>query len=801
MVDFMGWRNGFRKWRDRWRVRDRRRQRRIKSDVRQLTCALGSVADLSLAGMRVSATEKPPTALGKKLEFAIHAGRHRLIIHGRIIWRRRFGPDRYDFGVQFVDLDSAVALQLVTLACYDQLPGEESPKAADSRGGGLPDFYLVLGVARRATSNEIRTAYHALARRFHPDVNQEEGAESRFMLITEAYKVLRHGERRASYDELLGPVVAESTFDVDAMVGQEKGPATPFATPPRSFRWVPAANPVVHVVEIVPAIPSVAAIAPHPVVETRACMARSGVGPAPCLWRPAPVAGITADRAPVAFPRGGAAGADVRPVSSAMVRNVRETASPSGVAWVVASPTWSARVFSWAESSRTACVSRRTEAPARVVWPPVAPEVVASVDGEMAARHIDKIYWAPVADSGVAVEMRFDDMSWQTAYGMLDDFELSLGRDALHGDVETFVTIGEDGGGTVPDITYSVAMSSGGTVPALFPEHAAKNVVPISQVEQDQALAGVNKVVDARLRAVQPHYDPTALASFYEAMRRQASSARARVSVDGIDNDDVKEPAESAAAFGQVTEVSSPFGRQEDPLGPEDALLAATSAEASSPTEPVPAGTASATLGAAAPGGIETSKPASPSAVAEPSPRNEPMAWHASVGFARPVVDSAAVSKDWAGPISLEHPAPMETGPELPRRFALYPQTPRFQASDSTAVCQACPVQKPPKDPIPLVEPRAQPPATVVDWSPWQKRLATASSQVTAHVGGTQRPATDPVTRRIAVDPVMENMAMIFGESGSGVPSAAASEAGNRKQRRPARRRRGLLGSLRWTKG
>lgn len=64
-----------------------------------------------------------------------------------------------------------------------------------------PNYYEVLGVSRKTAAREVRRAYRALARKFHPDFNPEDkAAAQKFREIQEAYEVLGNAQKRKAYD-------------------------------------------------------------------------------------------------------------------------------------------------------------------------------------------------------------------------------------------------------------------------------------------------------------------------------------------------------------------------------------------------------------------------------------------------------------------------------------------------------------------------------------------------------------------------------------------------------------------------
>ena len=64
------------------------------------------------------------------------------------------------------------------------------------------DYYLVLGIAEDADAETVRSAFRALARRFHPDVGAG-SSQVEFQRAREAYETLINRERRRQYDRQL----------------------------------------------------------------------------------------------------------------------------------------------------------------------------------------------------------------------------------------------------------------------------------------------------------------------------------------------------------------------------------------------------------------------------------------------------------------------------------------------------------------------------------------------------------------------------------------------------------------------
>ncbi|CAF0748365.1 unnamed protein product [Brachionus calyciflorus] len=62
------------------------------------------------------------------------------------------------------------------------------------------DYYEVLDLKKNATKREIKQAYYRLSKKYHPDINKEQGSDEKFKTIHEAYEVLGDERKKLDYD-------------------------------------------------------------------------------------------------------------------------------------------------------------------------------------------------------------------------------------------------------------------------------------------------------------------------------------------------------------------------------------------------------------------------------------------------------------------------------------------------------------------------------------------------------------------------------------------------------------------------
>ncbi|ODV66603.1 DnaJ-domain-containing protein [Hyphopichia burtonii NRRL Y-1933] len=86
------------------------------------------------------------------------------------------------------------------------------------------DPYKTLGVDKSADAKEIKRAYYQLVKKYHPDVNKEKDAETKFHKIQESYELLSDKDKRAQYDQF-----GSSAFDANGNSNPFAGGGNPFA--------------------------------------------------------------------------------------------------------------------------------------------------------------------------------------------------------------------------------------------------------------------------------------------------------------------------------------------------------------------------------------------------------------------------------------------------------------------------------------------------------------------------------------------------------------------------------------------
>lgn len=75
------------------------------------------------------------------------------------------------------------------------------------------DYYAILGVNKNASREDVKKAYKQLAKKFHPDLNKEPGAQEKFKEINEAAAVLGDPDKRTRYDQFGSAEENNAGFD------------------------------------------------------------------------------------------------------------------------------------------------------------------------------------------------------------------------------------------------------------------------------------------------------------------------------------------------------------------------------------------------------------------------------------------------------------------------------------------------------------------------------------------------------------------------------------------------------------
>ncbi len=67
------------------------------------------------------------------------------------------------------------------------------------------DYYVILGISKKADKNQIKEAYRKKAKQHHPDASGGSDGPERFQKISEAYETLSDDRKKREYDKKLMP--------------------------------------------------------------------------------------------------------------------------------------------------------------------------------------------------------------------------------------------------------------------------------------------------------------------------------------------------------------------------------------------------------------------------------------------------------------------------------------------------------------------------------------------------------------------------------------------------------------------
>jgi hypothetical protein len=188
------------------------------------------VKEVSLSGMRIECSCPLGVEVRLPMELSLQDDVP-ITFFGRVVMCQDAGEGRYAIGIEFLDLkdrDKGVLSAFIDYCAAREIEGasEVSP-AAEAPADDLPQelmeriehlhgwhstmgYYTLLGVKEYASDRQIRHAYTALAKEFHPDSYAGISAELKgklneiFKSLSIAYATLKDPEKRREYDRMWG---------------------------------------------------------------------------------------------------------------------------------------------------------------------------------------------------------------------------------------------------------------------------------------------------------------------------------------------------------------------------------------------------------------------------------------------------------------------------------------------------------------------------------------------------------------------------------------------------------------------
>jgi len=138
---------------------------------------------------------------------------NQLTVAGVVRWVRKGSviTRKSEIGVEFLDLPTSHRDAITRLAVQGELVISNDPVSSDANTQESTteafriDLYQILAISRYASDNEIKTAFHKLVKKWHPDQNNSPDASTRFEELHKAYSVLRDPTLRARYDAYQDP--------------------------------------------------------------------------------------------------------------------------------------------------------------------------------------------------------------------------------------------------------------------------------------------------------------------------------------------------------------------------------------------------------------------------------------------------------------------------------------------------------------------------------------------------------------------------------------------------------------------